>query len=539
MKKMNGRKGALLLGGGFLAAALFLWGCLNTVSIPDSDRRPAPEPDLTDGGDPAPGSFTVALLVEGGSGTQASRAVAGPDAKNIQLDKLRNIAQLVVVDKEGNIVNFAEARKQTAGESSVSLPVRIPAGQDYAFLLLMGHWPCALDGGETYQYADTLPTLLAAGFTSRLITTGPNKVTITMRSLVADTVFVPEGALGVKPVEARPDMSASFLIPGGWKLNWTIQKGWVDDAGVAQAGDDGLEVLLNARKAFDTLAAKPGFKSIGRSLNGAAAAESPDLTVTGNLVSLNLGDLAQDGTGSANFNLAYVPFGLTGAGWSAYEEQSAFKLESEGPVWILRNGVNDQARNGSTDYSSVGVGGKNGNGAVSYAVLDPAGDQDNDGITNRDEIKWGLDPAAPHDGDTDGDGFSDKMEAINGFDPLNTEDHPARGYPGSLAVTNGKPGTRLADKTTIAFISGGYVGTANGYYAVAAQGVAGPALAAYIPFDDLLAPNTHDRKITLPAPADWDQGWDVYVVIMKDRNVSVPALISLPPVPESETVIDW
>ncbi len=47
--------------------------------------------------------------------------------------------------------------------------------------------------------------------------------------------------------------------------------------------------------------------------------------------------------------------------------------------------------------------------------VDPAGDEDEDGLDNGDELAWRTDPLNP---DTDGDGMRDGQEVDNGLDPL-------------------------------------------------------------------------------------------------------------------------
>ncbi|WP_281860821.1 hypothetical protein [Salana multivorans] len=56
---------------------------------------------------------------------------------------------------------------------------------------------------------------------------------------------------------------------------------------------------------------------------------------------------------------------------------------------------------------------------VSFVVLDPAADDDGDGLTNAEEDALGTDPLDP---DTDGDGMGDGFEVDNGFDPLNPDE---------------------------------------------------------------------------------------------------------------------
>jgi hypothetical protein len=81
---------------------------------------------------------------------------------------------------------------------------------------------------------------------------------------------------------------------------------------------------------------------------------------------------------------------------------------------------------------------------------DPDGDDDGDGLSNHDEYENGTDP---HDPDTEGDGFNDGWEVDNGYDPLDPDD-PGNSF---VAVSNitGVPaaataGTNLALTGTVA-----------------------------------------------------------------------------------------
>jgi hypothetical protein len=509
MKKkheMNRRKWGAVLGAGLAAA--FLWGCFNPALVPGPEEK--------SGADAGPGPFTVTVLVEGGPGAPVSRAVAGPDAANIQLNSLCNIVQLIVVDGEGKLAGFAETRKEGAGDSGAALRINLLAGGAYHFLLLMGHWPYTNDEGS-YVYEEGPPTLLAAGFAGHAINPGSNSIAIIMRSLVADAVFIPQGpGTDLENVDARRGKEA-LLVPGDWKLQWTIHKGWVDK-GAASAGGYGFDALLNAEKAVDGNIENPTFAEEGPS----------GLEVNGSLVSLDLDGLAEDDSGWMNFKLKYVPFALTGAGWDVYDLSSVFDLSGGGPVWIIRNGLNDDEQDEQTDYADAA--GKNGNGALKYKVLNADEDLDGDGITNIEEIKLRT---LPDLRDTDGDKFSDSMEYDNDFDPLNADDNPGAAAPGSLVVTFGatpslrEVGTRNGSSTTAAikFTTEGHSGDARGYYKVVSRGAAQPDLWDYVPFSPaLLAPGEHTSIV---GPVDGKAACDVWVVIMAGGKVSSPVCIGL------------
>jgi hypothetical protein len=475
------------------------------------------------------GEFTVTVAI--GNGPAASRSVAGPNYANITGNKLMNFAQIIVADGAGKIVSFDEKLRHGDGDDP-TLNVNVRRGAMYHFLVLMGHWPY---NGAQYEYDEgKLPTLLAAGFVSRLIGDATPSVDITMKPLAVDIVFVPADS-SLKRVEPRSVGSGACLIPGDWRVDWTIQRAYSGNG----ARENGLDPLLEARQA---IGGGELFERALLSSNGGAAAANPNLSITGNLVSLQMSALGVS-TGSVNFNLEYVPFGLRDvAGWADFAGKPGmmFDLTKKTPMWMLRNGVNDKAQDGSTDFSSVGVGGKNGNGAVKYQALAAGGDEDNDGLANEDEVRAGTDPGTPNGGDTDGDGFPDTIEVANGFDPLDGGDNPNRGNPGALGVANGKAGTRSDAVTEIVFTAGGFTGTAHGYYKVVGHNAAAPALAdyGYEPLERLaVEPKVNTVEVTLAGP--WDNAYDVYVVIMKDRNVSVPALISLTGVSSPSVPIEW
>jgi hypothetical protein len=478
------------------------------------------------------GSVTVGVRVEWFP--EASRAVAGPEADRISGGKIRNTAQVVAVNAETkNIAAFDEARRKNEDEGGVTLAVNVETGKTYHFLVLLGFWERkyadeAQGGGYKYDEGK-LPTLLAAGFVgNRQIGSNEKNIEITMCPLVVDTKFVPGSGSGLQEVQPRVG-EESLLVPAAWEINWEIQKG--------KYGKSGFEFLLAARETINAGAGDPGFKYLKRVLNGVPEDAALN-SVVGDLISLSLGTLAEDDTGSVNFNLGYVPFGLTGGGyWEAFKERkSPFDLASGGPVWVIRNGVNDEAQDGSTSFSAAWNGTTvNGNGALAYRVLDPDLDEDGDGVSNKKELEAGTDPG---NADTDGDGFSDGMETDNGFDPLDDEDYPGDDNSKSddLKITGLTIENRMDERLDIVFTTGGYAGTetANGYYGVVKAGPAAlaPELKDYKNkspdyFKDM-APGLQSKKRVI-LPGNYDEpndGYDVYVVIMKGGKVSAPVKIN-------------
>ncbi|MDR2741370.1 MAG: hypothetical protein LBB98_04360 [Treponema sp.] len=178
--------------------------------------------------------------------------------------------------------------------------------------------------------------------------------------------------------------------------------------------------------------------------------------------------------------------------WKSYDNDSKFTLDgTTTPVWIIRNGINDEAQNTSTDFARFGEeAGANGNGAVTYMVA------------------------------ADGPEDPDNPQA------------------GDLAIRDGKfKGLDKDDPTKgdIEFITTGYEGTAEVYYAVvevpeegmtsapaysAYTGIPGDVGATVIPESGL--PEPHQKQISLTGMGNYD----IYVVLFKDGKVSAPVKIN-------------
>jgi formylglycine-generating enzyme required for sulfatase activity len=307
----------------------------------------------------------VDVLIGKDSGSHGlGRSVIGPGESLIKTGGyIRNLYQLIVADNEGNIAAFDEVRRESADDTAGELRIEaMTFGKDYHFLLLVGYW----EHDGDYAYAENKPpTLLAAGLKSQKVT-GSGTVTITMWPIVVDTKFVK----GEDTVEAA--VNGVSLTPEAWDLVWEVTRG--------ASGTDGLVCLRNAQKAAgggDTLGYR-NLKTIvrGEGINGGN--DTKTAAVLGgtlkNQITLGVASYITAGRGgkqnSANFNLEYVPFGLNDSGWSGFDEKSRFDLSEEGPVWIIRNGINDLAQNAATTFAGSGEWGgtKNGNGAVAFAT---------------------------------------------------------------------------------------------------------------------------------------------------------------------------
>jgi hypothetical protein len=448
--------------------AVVLAGCFNPITVvpPKGMENPLAEP------------FSVDIMV--GEDTQG-RSLAGLSDARIKQTGAINVMQLIVVDKElKTIVGFDEARLDDSNPDGAILKIdAITYGRTYDFMLLMGYWK---KSGENYVDEEP-PTLLAAGLLEKLVS-GGGKITITMWPLVVDTEFTTtdtEIAVGDRTtapalVDGKP--TQFNLFPVDWKVTWKVLKG---------TGGDGFSNLVAAQKvinpgAGDTLVLKSKNTIIrGTGLSDANTAP----TVAGNIITLNTTKTYTEGitrleaTGSVNFKLEYIPFNLTASGaWKTYNSKSAFVLDGDDkqPVWIIRNGLNDDASNPNTDFTKLGADGTNGNGAVAFTIAANA-------------------PADP--------------------------EHPQSG---DLVIRDGIfEGSTGANTAKIGFTTAGYTGTAGVYYAVVADGAEPPVYSAYTGSLGPLAAMKHTGKeITLPGTA----GYDVYVIVLKGGKMSASLKIS-------------
>jgi hypothetical protein len=457
-----------LFASGFLA--LLLAGCFNPITvIPPKQNDANIDP------------FTVDILI--GKDAGDARSIAGPDADRIK-GNLRNIIQLVVVDGSGNIAAFDEVRRESDDDEEAVLRIdSIPFGQTYYFLLLMGHWErnyTAETQNGTGQYiydAARAPTLLAAGLREQHVT-GSGKVTVTMWPIVVDTVFT-SGNLTAAPAAAAGKPGKVTLHPVEWGVTWTIQRGLTGN---------GLTDLVKAQKitgsAGETLESG-SIQTMVREGAGDGVWSSAALSGTsGNLITRSLKAYTEGfgrigAEGSVTFKLEYVPFNLTdAAAWSRVDdEKSAFNLEAGGPVWIIRNGVNDLAQDDKTDFTAfhnignTGMSAVNGNGAVRYEIAVKTPDEGS-GLVIKDGVFVG-------------------------------------------------PSTSSTPEIT--FTTGGYENEAEVYYAVVPKGTT-PDYGDYTLLD-MVEAGDQCEKITLES-GQVGGDYDIYVIVYKDGEVSEPLVIN-------------
>jgi hypothetical protein len=318
-----------------------LIACQIPASVTPPNQEPASPANVR------PFSATI-ILRGGGAGPGNSRAIAGPSKSQTQ--DIFNFVQVIVLDEAKEIVDLVEGRRNGNGSYEEQFIVDIPYfGKSYHFLMLAGYLE---EGSEQ-------PTLLASGSTTKKIDT-PETLTMILWPLIIDVKFTHTKISGTLHKEPDPAVPVS-LFPAAWSVQWTVQ---------TDTGGNGFGELL---KAQTNTGAEQLFKNKKPVVVGSAAAGS--LTVTGNLVTLDITDTTQGipaiGTEAAiNFNLEYVPFyQITAAKWTRFNDKSAvFDLNGEAdalPVWIIRNGLNDLARNADTDFA---LDAGNGNGAISFVV---------------------------------------------------------------------------------------------------------------------------------------------------------------------------
>jgi hypothetical protein len=310
------------------------------------------------------GSFPVDIYVN-----QGARFVAGASSANIQ-DRLYNFVQLIVVnDNTGAIAAFDESRKEKMNDPAAFLSIDgLPYGEDYTFLLLLGNWERNVGADVSEPDDDVIlayneearPVLLAAGY-KKLTVTGSHEITVTMYPLDIDTAFKASGPLEAqfekigKAVELRADKD--------WRVEWTIGNGLKR---LIEAGN-GNTLPEGNRKFF---------------LDGGAGQLTGELTtanstLTGSLPDYNgLEYIAT--THWVNFYVEYVPFNLAGADWGDYNNESKFSLSpTSPPVWVIRNGLNNEKQTEKTDFAIVGKPNVsdykdyNGNGGVLFTILNP------------------------------------------------------------------------------------------------------------------------------------------------------------------------
>jgi hypothetical protein len=361
---MNTVKHSLLAAAGILTVILVA-GCFNPAAVDFSfPEAEASGDDFRTDAEPAgPEPFEVTIYLDAGGG---GRAVLGPSAARIEATHIRNFIQVFLLDTDTKkVVEIFEHRRLNDSNTGGTIVLSNgEVGKTYKILMLQGHWERKYIAGEgpddNYVYDETKPpTLLYAGVVTPDLTIvpGPNEAKLTLYPIWVDTQFALTNTSTVKqPVLGK----AVKLDPGAWSVWWTVKKG-------TGTGSNGFTELTSAQVGSDL------FTGLSSSvvLGGTKVSSPPTPTRSGNTITLNLSSYigAEGNTGSANFNLKYAPFSLSGSGsWTATSGYSVF---SGGvPVWIIRNGVNDAVQNRYTTFvpDSTWSSTANGNGAVAFTV---------------------------------------------------------------------------------------------------------------------------------------------------------------------------
>jgi hypothetical protein len=287
-----------------------------------------------------------------------------------------------------------------------------------------------------------------------------------MYPLAVDTLFT-TGSTYIEPRMTGGRPETVYLSPEVWDVYWAVQR--------SAAGTNGFEKALVPAQmvtypTFDNLLVKDN-RFVFNSTEAASlgAGETPNMII----YTIPPEETKNGKSGSVNFNLEYMPFNLGDkSSWSGFHSDY-FNLTQGAPVWIIRNGVNDLAQDGNTNFSDFGtIAGAhaNANGAIRYEVLPP----------------------------------------------------PPDGTPNTLIVDDGKfAGSTNPLEARITFDTSGYTGTADAWYAISESGAA-PGRDMYVWLNKVPAGNDHERTVAVP-PGVTD--YYVYVVISQDGEVSAPEII--------------
>jgi hypothetical protein len=353
----------------------------------------------------------------------------------------------------------------------------------------MGYW----EHDGSYNYADNAsPTLLAAGFREQVVS-GSGTITVTLWPIVADTKFTAAGQSTAEPTVTNGQPGTVELLPVGWNVTWLVSTRTKSEAPytLLDTPPNGFARLIQAQQVVhgsestDLLLKSKSAIVRGAGLEDFTATD--ELTLSGNTLTLDIegytkgfGRIKKEG--SVNFRLEYVPFHLTVQDeenpWTGFDNDSYFNLAGENlPVWIIRNGINDSAQNADTDFAKFNKEADyNGNGAVSFkgavsqnAALEiTAGEFKGPSNSNTPEIKF-----------TTGSGYTGNAEV---WYAVVTANAPAPDYPDYYAYSSTKLGS------------------------------VGPG-------------TTPQLQIKLPGSGVGTDGYDVYVVLFKDGELSAPLKI--------------
>jgi hypothetical protein len=199
---------------------------------------------------------------------------------------------------------------------------------------------------------------------TKKIASGANTITVTMYPLMVNTRFT--GAAGSVSPAGGTKPQPAYLSPGEWEVRWMLQR--------ASAEKNGLEKLIEAQGLISggagdlkVLKKKTG---AGSELTEESGVSTANVITRGGISAAALGE-----SGSVYFNLEYAPFLGETNPWDSYGGTFMGAWDAaHGPVWIIRNGANDAAQDGKTDFSKLGryagdsLEDANGNGTVRFVV---------------------------------------------------------------------------------------------------------------------------------------------------------------------------
>ncbi|MDR2662539.1 MAG: hypothetical protein LBC31_06030 [Treponema sp.] len=373
------------------AAAVLLSGCFNPAGSIQDETSPVWTGSQTDAWE-EPDPFEVKVWIGGEAGNRnaARRSIAGPDDTQLAVgaDSVRNFAQLIVMDEERNITAVVEERRRDDSPTVDFTVDSLPFNKTYHFLLLMGHWERDYanetpNDGE-YRYLDRPPTLLAAGLASRKIAQNDPSVTISMHSIQVDTKFIPDNLIKYKETEPELVNGHPKIVPletgATWNFTWTVR------------GEGAYDALETAQNLANLSGSDPGYAAAGlkfkehRIMVETTRTGTPLQDITGSItgkwdsdikgvsVTRKIGMFSNGNSGWGYFNLNYIPFNKFEAGdWEGFKTASIYPelYDSAGfPVWIIRNGINDEEQTGDTYFnpSKKWDGLLNGNGGVRFVA---------------------------------------------------------------------------------------------------------------------------------------------------------------------------
>jgi hypothetical protein len=338
-----------------LSAAVILNSCDLLGTLQGANESPVPPPEKpTISGDGIETPVVADVGFTNGSegvlsitfADNGGRSIAGTDFNDIKDVTIRNTRQMILIDDAvpGQIWDYDEY-----SDSHQTLSCKIRKNHTYHVLLLMG-----------YKNTSDESVLLASGYLKHIMLTNSETLTIPLTALLADVSFVKNasqteviepGRLGIT-VGLEALASYTYHVGIGSTQNG---KNAPDDAKKIINGD-GLAPLKNAEAGVKGNAHWSGTVTLVSNIatiRGTDYTDYNDISGTGNATSGTADYMfiapAAGVSGTAVFKMQYKPFGLADAAWSDSAASSATPLaaaRNTAPLWIIRNGFNDDEKNG-------------------------------------------------------------------------------------------------------------------------------------------------------------------------------------------------